>query len=158
MKKSRSDSKAFEMSSLTAPRRVPVPVLVRDGQRCPSPSSLYKHAPDYGSTIGHHPTAFTSTAAHNAVHNSLMNAAAVHAGYSTSQYPQYNQYAASVAQADSAAAVQAAVHDSYLSNTNLSSAMSSPTGTQGSMHTGGHMSGFPSYNPQLVQQNCRWPW
>lgn len=141
------------MSSLTAPRRVPVPVLVRDGKRCPSPSSLYHHSPDYSSTIGHHPTAFTSTAAHS-VHNSLMNAAAVHAGYGTTQYPQYNQYA--VAQADSAAAVQAAVHDSYLNNTNLSSAMS--PGMQSSMHTGGHMAGFSSYNPQLVQQNCRWPW
>lgn len=150
MKKSRSDNKAFEMSSLSAPRRVPVPVLVRDGKRCPSPSSLY-HPPDYNSTIGHHPTAFTSTAAAHSVHNSLMNAAAVHS-YNTSQYPTnpYNQYAAA------ASAESAGVHDSYLTNNNLSAAMS-PT-MQSSMHPGGHMAGSASYYPQLVQQNCRWPW
>lgn len=147
MKKSRSDNKAFEMSSLSAPRRVPVPVLVRDGKRCPSPSNLYQQAPDYAATMGHHPTAFSTTAAHS-VHNSLMNAAAVH-GYNTAQYPQsaYNHYSAEAA------------HDSYITNNNLTAAMS-PTvqSSMSSMHGGGHMTGFSSYNPQLVQQNCRWPW
>lgn len=146
MKKSRSDSKTFELSSLSGagPRRVPVPVLVRDGKRCPSPSNYYPGpAPDYSSTMGHHPTAFTSTTAQS-VHNSLMNAAA-HT-YNASQYPAaaYNQQSADTA------------HDSYLSNNNLAVAMS-PT-MQSPMHTGNHMASFSSYNPQLVQQNCRWGW
>ena len=144
MKKSRSDSsKAFELSSLSAPRRVPVPVLVRDGKRCPSPSNIYPGpAPDYSTTMGHHPTAFTSTTAQS-VHNSLMNAAA-HT-YNASQYPAtaYNQYSADTA-----------AHDSYLSNNNLTAAMS-PT-MQSPMHS--NMASFSSYNPQLVQQNCRWGW
>lgn len=145
MKKSRSDSKAFEMSSLSAPRRVPVPVLVRDGKRCPSPSSLYQPAPDYGSAISnHHPTAFTSTG-HN-VHSSLMSAAAAH-NYNT-QYatPVYNQYAD----------VAVTPTDAYLTNTNLATNIS-PSMASG-MQATSHMTGFSSYNPQLVQQNCRWPW
>lgn len=145
MKKSRSDNKAFELSSLpSAPRRVPVPVLVRDGKRCPSPSNLYTGpAPDYGSTMGHHPTAFTSTSAHSAVHNSLVNAA-THS-YTATQYPaSYYPYAAD------------STHDSYLFNNNLTAAMS--PGMQSGVHGGSHMAGFSSYNPQLVQQNCRWAW
>jgi len=147
MKKSRSDSKAFEVSSLSAPRRVPVPVLVQDGKRCRSPSSFYPTAPEYNSTMGHHATAFTSTSAHS-MHNSLMNAAAASQYHAANpHYPAaaaYNQY------------VTADTHDSYLSNNNLSAAMS--PSVQTSMHGGGHMTSFSSYNPQLVQQNCRWPW
>lgn len=148
MKKSRSDNKSFEMaSSLTAPRRVPVPVLVRDGKRCPSPSNLYPPAPEYGSTINHHPTAFTSTSHNAAVHSSLMSAAA-HSYAAAGQYAptahSYNHYSA----ADPASAA-VSISDSYLTNSNLAAAAVSPNMQQ---------SGFSSYNPQLVQQNCRWPW
>lgn len=145
MKKSRSDSKAFEMSSaLPAPRRVAVPVLVRDGKRCPSPGSIYPPAPEYGSVINHHPTAFTS-ATHN-LNNSLMSAAAAAQGHYSS-YPSqmYGQYAAD------------SVSDNYITNSNLAANMS-PTMTSGMPSAAGHMTGFSSYNPPLVQQNCRWPW
>lgn len=147
MKKSRSDNKAFEMSSsLAAPRRVPVPVLVRDGKRCPSPSSLYTQAPEYAATINHHPTAFTSTS-HN-VHSSLMSAAAAHSySYPPTAAHAYNHYAAG---GDPSTAVS--VSDSYLTNSNLAAGMSP------NMASSMQQNSFPSYNPQLVQQNCRWPW
>ena len=145
MKKSRSDNKVFELSSVSAARRVPVPVLVRDGKRCPSPSNIYPGpTPDYNNPMGNHATAFTSTA--QSVHNSLMNAAAHSYNAVSSQYPPatYPQYPVDTG------------HDSYLSNNNLASAMS-PT-MQSQMHSSNHMAGFSTYNPPLVQQTCRWGW
>jgi len=134
MKKSRSDSKSFDMTSLSAPRRVPVPVLVRDGKRCPSPSSFYPTAaPDYG--VNHHPTAFTSTSPSG--HTGIIGTNPYNP-----QYPLYNtQYSSNSP-------------NGYMNNNSMASM--SPTMPQ----AGSQMTGFSSYNPQLVQQNggCRWPW